>query len=1344
MTALFDTSDLVDLGARRAGHLPTPSRDRFQPLRAGILNVWEYDDQQFWFEDGRLLLRGRNEAGKSKALELLFPFVLDGDISPKKLDPFGTVSKSMFWNMIDFSRDRNSAIGYLWLEFGRCDGDTFEYVTVIVGVQATRAERRVSTWFAVTPQRVDVDLDLAPGSVCRTQDQFAQALGADARFTTRATQHRANVASLLYNMSPERFDNLLHLTRRLREPKLGDKINVAKLSAVLTEALPPLDEMRLQPLADGFGYLDADIDALARVEASHDAAGTFMELYRRYARTQARRRADDVRAATTAFDDITRRVREDHARVEEAKSTRDTLNTESEQLRITIAATTGSLGGLDLSTVQNLENLRRDADSAARLSSQARTAATRARADAADAADAARTAHTELLDASVSLEHAATEAHTAAKAGRIADEWDDDDRSVAADRLVAAVAARRHLLGTVDAAQRAAVTAEQKMTAAAARFDAANEAAGEAETVRVAAVDAADAARDRFMDVLAVWADDIPGGMVMPIDTDAVLAQVTPLVSRGDRATAPVAETLAKPLVDIVDAAVEVARAAEHDARTARTVALAALAEHDDAPADAAPPVRAGIGSGRVGLPLFLAVAFTDTVTADERAGLEAALEASGLLDAAVHRDGLISDDDTVIVPAGDDGSGQHEHHGVLDWIEPVDGPDSSLVRRVLRRVGAGRDSGQECWVDVDGSWRNGPLTGRWSKLSVDYIGAAARAAARARRRNALVASLDAAESGLRTADAALVEAQRAGTAARQWVASFPTVVEWSAAERALESADTVAFRAAAAVRAAHERVGAVRGEAAEVLDTLERAVAAARCRPEEVPEQRGILDRAADAARDLRYAAEMHRRAVTASTAADVRADELDVRATASEREGTEANEAAAATKGRYETAFALEGAEASQIIEEQERLERELETSRARFGVVQGLRDTAVERLATAEAELREAGRRRDEAIERRSAALGGLETCVRTGIVALVVALDVDRDAASYAQPAAGLTLARQISRAVDDEEATDVARSQAHTRMTEGYARLRSEIGTDFDPHLDDVDELLVATATINGEVVGVGELHARLGSDAEQRRRAILSSERELIEKHLRAEVGNHLGERLHTARDQINHMNKILRSHPTNSGATVQLEWKVDPDSGPGVKAALDALLTSPATRDDAGQAAMSAFLAERVAMARSGEVGGADLAERLLATLDYRRWHSFKLSYRTSAGESEMTARTVGSGSGGQQAKVAHLPLLAATAAFYESSPAAPRLCFLDEAFAGIDGPNTTDLLAVSVELDLDMVMTNYEAWFCVPELPALAIYHLEKVPGTLGVAAIRYEWNGTGMAEKDLWLDP
>ncbi len=365
------------------------------------------------------------------------------------------------------------------------------------------------------------------------------------------------------------------------------------------------------------------------------------------------------------------------------------------------------------------------------------------------------------------------------------------------------------------------------------------------------------------------------------------------------------------------------------------------------------------------------------------------------------------------------------------------------------------------------------------------------------------------------------------------------------------------------------------------------------------------------------------------------------------------------------------------------------------------------------------------------------------VRTGRSELSIPFDSTRDASDFLQPTAGRTLARQLAAAIPEADGSETARTSAINRLTNGYRQLSIDVGSDFNPQLDQSEGLFIATAVMNGEVIGMSDLHVALADDVAQRRQAIAAGERALIEQHLRDEVGNHLGHCLHAATMQVTNMNRILKQHPTNSGATVQLKWEVDETAGPAVRSAVQALLTSSATRDETASRILATFLAERVELARRGDIQGADLTERLTNTLDYRYWYSFKLKYNQSGVDSELTAKTVGAGSGGQQAKVGHLPLLAAAAGFYSSSNTAPRLCFLDEAFAGIDSPNTADLLEVTVKLDLDMVMTNYDAWFCIPQVPGLAIYHLEKISGTYGVAAIRYEWDGEIQQELDHWHD-
>ncbi len=72
--------------------LPRPNKTRWQPLRAGLVDIFYYDYQEFWFRDGRLLLRGNNGTGKSKVLALTLPFLLDGRATPSRVEPDGDVA----------------------------------------------------------------------------------------------------------------------------------------------------------------------------------------------------------------------------------------------------------------------------------------------------------------------------------------------------------------------------------------------------------------------------------------------------------------------------------------------------------------------------------------------------------------------------------------------------------------------------------------------------------------------------------------------------------------------------------------------------------------------------------------------------------------------------------------------------------------------------------------------------------------------------------------------------------------------------------------------------------------------------------------------------------------------------------------------------------------------------------------------------------------------------------------------------------------------------------------------------------------------------------------------------
>src|SRR5438874_3924682 len=116
--------------------LPQAASARWQPLRSGLVNLYRYDDQEFHFHCGRLLLRGNNGTGKSRVLALQLPFLLDGEIIPQRVEPDQDPAKRMEWNLL-LGGKHDDRLGYTWIEFGRITeaGDA-EYKTLGCALRA--------------------------------------------------------------------------------------------------------------------------------------------------------------------------------------------------------------------------------------------------------------------------------------------------------------------------------------------------------------------------------------------------------------------------------------------------------------------------------------------------------------------------------------------------------------------------------------------------------------------------------------------------------------------------------------------------------------------------------------------------------------------------------------------------------------------------------------------------------------------------------------------------------------------------------------------------------------------------------------------------------------------------------------------------------------------------------------------------------------------------------------------------------------------------------------------------------------------------------------------------------
>jgi hypothetical protein len=227
---------------------------RYRLHRAGICNVWQYGEQVFQFEDGRLLLRGKNGAGKSKALEMLLPFLLDGDV--KRLDATGAGKTTFRWLMSEGATGVNRQ-GFLWLELRRpADAGAWQHLTLGAVVRWSAATNEARLQYFITPLRIGADVALVTDGQPLPLERLRERLG-DGAVIAGAREYRARVGRELFGVNDAgRYQNLVHLLYRLRRPTIGDRIEAGQLATELGEALPPLDDDVLDTVAHNLDDLE--------------------------------------------------------------------------------------------------------------------------------------------------------------------------------------------------------------------------------------------------------------------------------------------------------------------------------------------------------------------------------------------------------------------------------------------------------------------------------------------------------------------------------------------------------------------------------------------------------------------------------------------------------------------------------------------------------------------------------------------------------------------------------------------------------------------------------------------------------------------------------------------------------------------------------------------------------------------------------------------------------------------------------------------------------------------------------------------------------------------------------
>lgn len=1361
--------------------LPAPTTTRWSPLRLGLVNLYHYEAEEFWFRDGHLLLRGNNGTGKSKVLALTLPFLLDGDHSAARVEPDGDTGKRMEWNLL-LEGLHEQRVGYSWIELGRIDEDgpapgasgTERFLTLVCGLKATADRGVTGKWFAVADDlRVGEDLHLVDGNrLVLEKDRLREAVGGNGTVYDRVSSYRSAVRERLFGIAEDRYDALLRLLLQLRQPQLSKRPDEAALAGALTEALPPLDEGIVTNVAAAMAGLEDDREELRQLRQIQQVVGAFHRRYRRYARVVVRRASDRVRHEASRYEGLAREQRV-------AEEERDAAAVDADgAARAVEQARAAGRDGQATATALRADPTMRDArrlHEAAQAAQQARQAAQRS-----------QRALEEVHEDVRARRRAASETGAAAEAAREDAERRSTEVALAADaagigsghgQLVAVLAPATAAVDRLDADRLAAaerdagrladdrrravrrvrddVRAAERVRDAAAT---ARERRDDAESERAEAAGELGAAEDELVErrrALLVAAQGWAAATteLRLADLDAVLA-ATEEWGQDPRDQLPLrreAEEAAQARI----AALAVERAAVERERDEAHNALAATeAEHGRLSSGALPtpapsPVRPDRDASRPGAPLWRVLEFADELSAAERAGLEAALEAGGLLDAWVTPDGALLDPstlDAVVVPGAPVGPAVATLTTVLRPSDDEPAVPRPAVERLLAGIGLGSAGAEtaQTWVATDGRYRVGALQGAWAKDEARYVGGAAREAERRR----LLAQLAAEAERLRGAIAAangrlhgvdgrlaVVETERAALPSEEPVRAAAGAVDQHAA-RLRAATERVEREAEAATRAA---------AVAEAAETARDATAGELCLPTdeaglaEVEEAvHRYRERLAALWPALGERARAEVRAQGAGRELSTTEERASTRAHEAERDRATADEAAVTATVLRETV----GAAVEELQRRLAQAERQIRDAEEEARSANDARMEAEGRRAAAQERAAQLGVRAGEADERRRDAAAALYALAGLGLVRTAAP---ELEHPSLEEPWAvdpTVRFARRLDGELVDIVDVDATWSRESTRVTAAVTDLQTALSAQGASATAELrDEAYVVAVSYRGVRDTPDGILGVLDDEVAYSQRILDEREREVLENHLVAEVASHLVDRLRTAEELVLAINGQLAQRPTSTGMRLRLRWEEAGEAPEGLGEAKKRLRQHARAWTPGERQAVGTFLKRCLDTERERDEG-ASWAQTLTRAFDYRRWHTFGV-LRSSGGDvgdgsagggNGSWRRATGPASGGERVLAMTLPLFAAASAFYDSAGEhAPRFVLLDEAFAGVDRAARASCLGLLDVFDLDYVLTSESEWGTYRDVGGLAICQLVRRPGVNAVHVSRWWWDGT-----------
>ncbi|ARU61516.1 TIGR02680 family protein [Tumebacillus avium] len=1375
-------------------------KNRWKLHRAGFFNFWYFDEEELYFSDGKMLLRGHNGSGKSVTMQSLLPFLLDGNKSPKRLDPFNSSDRRMH-DYLCGERETNEVedrIGYLFLEYKK--EKTGQYLTTGVGLQAKAGSKDVDFWgFVVTnnqrvnrgdlclyhqPAAGNSKLPLTKKELVKLfkEKECGSIVSGQKEYMELVNKHLFGFENL------DTFQHLITLLVLLRSPKLSKDFKVTDMHDILTKSLPELTNEELMPFTDSIENLDQLDERIKQYEASKSSVQALETIYRKYNRFLLSQKARAYLEAESLYATATGNHHKLEKQIADTDDKLSLITAELQQLQVERSSLEDQQRILRKNKVFDLAKehqglLRKAEESAAKIRE---TEAEQVKKQQAEQKHrlALQTQDEQLYETEKEIRTLEGELTQSAHESEYAEhrlELDKFRRQLSEGKFSfdywkqSAQQYRDRLREIVTKSQ-----AEQ--TAKGLYQSKTDEIARDEEDLRLsmAARDsdwtAFELHQENFLDAFHLWATENKELHLGVEERDRIHQLVLSLYDKAEFEEIRLiveavyerrSNTLNERIADVRNEQKEL----QHKLKTLQQDLKAWTLQKDPEPARHPETQQARETLAREGipfLPFYAAVDFREEVPAEVRNRLEHALRETGLLDAllvsAMHANrAQISD--KVLTPGS-----QQSGATLAAYLTPLPGlalPTEEIMS-ILQSVSM-EDTASEFRITHDGQYKMGVLEGIAPDFGDSvFIGHEARERFRQQKIAELQEQIRLLEHELynyQQAEESFVAALHLSKAEKS---NFPKEREMKAAYSKWNLASGIVTKLQESLRHKETVAQTLRSKWQSILRellamteelTLENSPEAYEFAHESQQLYIGYLN---DVERMYQSLLSGRANRQTVLTILEEVTEDLDrVKHTLSGYQTERDSHLHAAEALR----ILLDEKGLESLQQEVANIERRLHGLPAEIekkSKLQGRTEADLNRLEmhfeSSSNQLRFYDKYASawQELFQKEAALGFIQSEAADALLR-------QGDIKGMAETIAGQLELSDVS--LDQLKSELFEAFHVHKDYLLGYYMERNEIVLtapgDIDAfedagltakrkELHEATKRFLITLEHGDHRVSPKQMEEHFDDRIERTKRELSEKERELFRKILMNNIGEVIRNKIAKVVDWVEQMRELMKQRKgddSSNGFKVFLNWKPKADmKTDGGVSIIELLRKDPKVLQEADLDHIAAHFSAKINKAklmltdeRKDKVFRT-LHHIVKETLDYRQWFEFVLDCQK--GEEtlhELTQKKFNKLSGGEKAMAMYIPLFTAVYSRYlDANSDAPHIITLDEAFAGVDHSNINKMFALVEELGFDYVMNSQMLWGDYESVSTLSIYELIHPPGAKVVAMERYIWDGEKLMER------